>query len=163
MVIESDDDYNKFIKYKTGAYEKAFNTIMYNFISDQAKRNKDVWFADIDYKISESKKRILNTYDNIVNKAETDQEAASHFAKFIYQQQLQVVAGELLEMYDDKILMIDSEITKQENLRQSNKVFQDAEDTETIILHMRDPIELEKRVFKRKYKSISSLCAKKMT
>ena len=58
-------------------------------------------------------------------------------------------------MHDDKTLITYSEITKQENLRQSIKVFQDAEDTETIILHMRDPIELEKRVFKRKYKSIS--------
>ena len=154
--IKSEDDYDGFISYDTSAFQKAFNTILYNFIKDQAKRNKEVWFTEIDYKIAESKKKILNSYDNIVNKAESDQEAASHFAKFIYQQQLQVVAAELLEVYDDKILMIDSEITKQENLKQSNKVFQDAEDTETIIMHMRDPIELEKRVFKRKYKSVST-------
>ena len=93
-------------------------------------------------------------FDGIVNKAESDSQAASYFAKFIYQQQLQVLAGELLDNYDDKILQIDSEITKQENLMQTNKVFQEAEDTETIMLHMKNPIELEKRVFKRKYKSL---------
>ena len=38
----------------------------------------------------------------------------------------------------------------------TNKVFQEAEDTETIMMHMKDPIELEKRVFKRKYKSLSA-------
>ena len=103
-VIESEDDFVQFIKYETKEFERTFNTILYNFIYDQAKRNKEVWFAEINYKIDESKKKILNNYNDIVNAAKTDQEAASNFAKFIYQLQLQVVAGELLEVYDDRIL-----------------------------------------------------------
>ena len=35
----------------------------------------------------------------------------------------------------------------------TNKVFQQAEDTQTIIMHMCEPVELERQVFKKKYRS----------
>ena len=49
-----------------------------------------------------------NYYDYIVEKAETDQNAANNFVKFVYQQLLQAVSLELLEVRDDKIIAIDS-------------------------------------------------------
>ena len=58
-------------------------------------------------------------------------------------------------MHDDKVGEMGSEISKDENIRQANKCFQNAEDTQTIIMHMVSPIELERQVFKRKYKSLS--------
>ena len=61
--------------------------------------------------------------DYIVDNAETHQDAANNFVKFVYRQLLQVVSEELLEVYDDKIIEIDSEFTKEENLRQTNKAF----------------------------------------
>ena len=36
-------------------------------------------------------------------------------------------------------------------MKEAFKAFKEAEDTETIIQHMVDPIELERRVFKDKY------------
>ena len=112
MEIESENDFSKFIIYDTNRFMEAFNSIMYNFIYDQAKRNKEVLFAEIRSRILKSKTKILNTYDDIVNNAETDQDTASNFTKFIYQQLLQAASGELIEVYDDKMFMIDSEITK---------------------------------------------------
>ena len=112
MEIESENDFSKFIIYDTNRFMEAFNSIMYNFIHDQAKRNKEVLFAEIRSRILKSKTKILNTYGDIVNNAETDQDTASNFTKFIYQQLLQAASGELIEVYDDKMFMIDSEITK---------------------------------------------------
>ena len=112
MEIESENDFSKFIIYDTNRFMEAFNSIMYNFIYDQAKRNKEVLFAEIRSRILKSKTKILNTYGDIVNNAETDQDTASNFTKFIYQQLLQAASGELIEVYDDKMFMIDSEITK---------------------------------------------------
>ena len=41
--------------------------------------------------------------------------------------------------------------TKKDNLKATNKVFQEAEDTETIIMHMIEPVELERRVYMKRY------------
>ena len=59
-------------------------------------------------------------------------------------------------MHDDKVGEMDSEISKIENIRQANKCFQNAEDTQTIIMHMVSPIELELQVFKRKYNTLEN-------
>ena len=99
----------------------------------QAKRNEQVQFAEIDRKIKLSAQRSLKQFEDIVNNVDGDIDAANFFTKLVFGQQLQAVKKELLDLHDDKVDEMDSEITKEDNLKLTNKVFQNADDTETII------------------------------
>lgn len=57
----------------------------------------------------------------------------------------------LLKEFDDKVFQFDSEIKKAEIVKQANEMFQQAEDFETIITHMQNPIELERQCFEARY------------
>ena len=132
-VVEQEEDLETFIKYDTSYFTEAFNRILFNLMMRQAKRNEQVQFAEIDRKIKLSAQRSLKQFEDIVNNVDGDIDAANFFTKLVFGQQLQAVKKELLDLHDDKVDEMDSEITKEDNLKLTNKVFQNADDTETII------------------------------
>ena len=64
------------------------------------------------------------------------------------EQLIDVLQNELCLQYDNKMSDIDSKFDKEANMKLAFKAFKEAEDSETIIQHMQDPVELERRVFK---------------
>ena len=96
----------------------------------------------------------MEFYEQINKQVSSDADASHDFLKLIIEQLFSALSKELLEQFDDKISSIDSIFTKEDNLKYSNKVFQEAEDIETIIQHMTQPVDLERKCFKKKYMSL---------
>ena len=107
---------------------------------------------EIKKQIENAAAQALAFYDQFNSEVGSDLDAADRFVKLVYEQLLQAATKEQLELFDESMQQIDSKFTKEDNLKATNKVFQEAEDTETIILHMISPVDLERRVFKKEFR-----------
>ena len=90
-------------------------------------------------------------FEKINSQVSSDLDAVEGLIDIVVTTLLNALKKELLVQFENKMYQIDSDIKKSENMKEANQMFQDAEDTETIIQHMTTPIVLERYCFERKY------------
>ena len=139
------------IDYKQIKYVDDFNAILYNIILTQEKRNAALTFKEIEDKIESAAKEQIEKYDQYTQSVGSDEGKADSFVLLVIEQLIEVLQEELLEQFDSKIFEIETKFNKEDNMKEAFKAFKEAEDSETIIQHMMEPVELERRVFKDRY------------
>lgn len=139
------------ITYEQINYLADFNTIYFNILLNQEKRNYDLTFKEIDDKIEHAASEQIEKYDQYNQNVSSADESADGFVVLVIEQLIEVLQKELLSQYETKMDSIDTVFNKEDNMKEAFKAFKEAEDSETIIQHMQDPVELERRVFKNKF------------
>ena len=139
------------ITYEQINYLADFNTIYFNILLNQEQRNYDLTFKEIDDKIEIAASEQIEKYDQYNHNVSSADESADGFVVLVIEQLIEVLQKELLSQYETKMDSIDTVFNKEENMKEAFKAFKEAEDSETIIQHMQDPVELERRVFKDKF------------
>ena len=106
---------------------------------------------EIDDKIELAASEQIEKYDQYNLNVSSADESADGFVALVIELLIDYLQNELLSQFETKMDSIDTLFSKEDNMKEAFKAFKDAEDSETIIQHMQDPIELEKRVFKDKF------------
>ena len=104
----------------------------------------------------------MSFFEKINSQVSSGEDAAKGLVEVVIKQLTKVVRKRWLADFSKKVFSIESEISKGEILKQAIKVFQDAQDTETIVEHMTEPIELEKRLIKEKYLRLQQIYAEEV-
>ena len=95
----------------------------------------------------------MTFYEKINGQVTGDADSADQFVDIIILSLYETLKEELVSNFESHMYQVETEpdLGKEPIVLKSNKRFQEAEDMQTIIEHMRTPVELEKKIFEEEY------------